>query len=99
MSRIFVDTNLLVYADDLAAPQRDSARRLWRQLLDSPNVPVISTQVLQEYYNTLTKKLRVPPEDAEERLKLLNDVELVLITREIIFRSTTLHRSASVSFW
>ena len=54
-----VDTNFFIYANDKGSPEkRDRAKRMWNELLNSGDIPVISTQVLQEYYNTLTKKLQ-----------------------------------------
>lgn len=58
--RTFVDTNILVYAHDLdAGSKRDIAqtviKRLWEQ-----ETGVISTQVLQEFYVNITRKIPDP---------------------------------------
>jgi len=100
MSRIFLDTNFLIYASDDDAPaKRDRAKMLWRKLLSDPDSPVISTQVLQEYYNVLTAKLKVSPANAEIKLELLASVETEIVTPSIIRTATKLHASASISFW
>ena len=59
-ARVFVDTNILVYAHDADAgpKQKIAASRikvLWKERLGR-----ISTQVLQEFYVTVTHKLGKP---------------------------------------
>jgi len=53
---IFFDTNVLVYVFAFDEPnhQKRAARLLEKHTKD--NTLVISTQVLQEFYNTITKK-------------------------------------------
>lgn len=55
--RVFVDTNVLVYSRDTTEPDKHAIatqlmRRLWRD-----RTGVISTQVCNEYYVTVTRKL------------------------------------------
>ena len=101
MSRIFIDTNFLIYvSDDGDSTKRDHAKMLWKQLsLTDPDSPVISTQVLQEYYNGLTKKLKISPANAKEKLELLASVETLTITPSIVLAAADLHAAHSISFW
>jgi predicted nucleic acid-binding protein len=69
----FVDANVLVYAYDPSADGRHTAARdlldqLWRE-----RTGALSVQVLQEFYVTITRKVRVPvaPDVATERLRSL----------------------------
>lgn len=69
--RVFVDTNVLVYAYDRSEPQKQ-ARAL--EVLDDlvqRGVGLLSAQVLAEFYVTITRKLAAPltPQQAYERLK------------------------------
>jgi predicted nucleic acid-binding protein len=58
--RIFVDTNVLVYSYDAdAGIKHETARSILRGLWES-RTGVISTQVLQEFYVTVTRKLPKP---------------------------------------
>lgn len=59
--RAFLDTNVLVYAVDDADPEKKKAARAL--LAQAENV-VISAQVLNEFYVTVTRKLK-PAVDAE----------------------------------
>src|SRR5512144_1677700 len=68
VDRTFVDTNVFVYAVDRhAARKRARAQTL---LLTLGSSIVLSTQVLQEFFVTVTRKLPVPlsSEDAEQRV-------------------------------
>lgn len=59
-SRIFVDTNVLVYSYDTdAGIKHETARSVLRELWES-RTGAVSTQVLQEFYVTVTRKLPKP---------------------------------------
>jgi predicted nucleic acid-binding protein len=60
MSVAFLDTNVLVYAfDRLAGSGHDAAEALFQRITRDGNA-VVSVQVLQEWVNTLTRKVREP---------------------------------------
>jgi len=62
--RVFVDTNILVYAHDRQAGLRYAqAQALVRGLWSSQPIPVISVQVLQELFVNLIRK-GIPRKDA-----------------------------------
>jgi len=102
MSRIFLDTNLLVYLYDDDSPLK---QRRAMELLDrfeqqpTADVAVISTQVLQELYNILTRKLRDSPVQAKKKLLKWAKVEIVGVSRVIVLAAADLHASDAISFW
>ena len=55
---IFVDTNVLVYARDASEPRKQPRAAEWMEHLWQTRLGRISVQVLQEYYATVTGKLR-----------------------------------------
>ncbi len=57
---VFVDTNVLVYAYDADAGDKHEAARARLEGLWESGSGVISTQVLQEFYVTVTRKLPRP---------------------------------------
>ena len=60
MSVEFLDTNVLVYAfDRLARSRHDAAKALFQRITRDGN-GVVSVQVLQEWVNTITRKVREP---------------------------------------
>lgn len=54
---VFVDTNVLVYARDVTEPAKHDKARAWMTHLWSARRGRLSTQVLQEFYITVTEKL------------------------------------------
>lgn len=56
--RVFVDTNVLVYARDASEPAKQPYAARWLEELWRTRAGRLSVQVLQEYYVTVTSKLR-----------------------------------------
>ena len=58
--KIFVDSNVLIYAHDLDEPhKRTIALRIFEDLWLS-KAGILSMQVLQEFYSIATRKIRSP---------------------------------------
>jgi predicted nucleic acid-binding protein len=99
MSRSFLDTNVLVYADDKLAGQKQAkAQDLIEEALRTGN-GVVSTQVLQEYFAVTTRKLGVPPEAAQLRVETYAPLTAVTIDVEHILQAIKLHRLHQINFW
>ena len=97
--RVFVDTNVIVYADDLdAGAKRERAQEVLHQLYVDGN-GVVSTQVLQEFFVAATRKLGVAPEIARRKADLLARLDVVTIEPSLILDAIDLHRLHSLSFW
>ncbi len=97
--RVFLDTNILVYADDAdAGAKHKTARKLVYDLIASSRA-VLSTQVLQEYFVIATRKLGVKPELARRKVEALAELEVVRIRSDLIVGAIDLHRLHSLSFW
>ena len=56
MSKIFLDTNILLYTLDTNDKSKQQKARDIVRTVAEQNTPVISTQVLQEFYVTMTRK-------------------------------------------
>ena len=54
----FVDTNVVVYSRDARDPGKQSRAHEWLELLWKEESGRVSAQVLQEYYYTVTQKLK-----------------------------------------
>lgn len=97
--RRFLDTNVLVYADDLdAGDKRERAQRLLAEVLAAGD-GVLSTQVLQEFFAISTRKLGVDPAIARRKVELLAEMDLVRIDLDLILAAIDLSRLHSFSFW
>ena len=97
--RIFLDTNLLVYADDLDSGEKQKrAREIVGQALTTSS-GVVSTQVLQEYFVIATRKLGVEASIARRKVELLSRLDVVLVRMDLILGAIDLHRLHRISFW
>jgi predicted nucleic acid-binding protein len=98
---IFVDTNVLVYSVDASAGERHRIARTWMQSLWQHEVGRISIQVLQEFYVTVTRKLRPGTSQAEAQ----RDVRALLpwgpieISSEILERAWYIESRYGLSWW
>lgn len=98
-SRVFLDTNVLVYASDRDEPgKRRRARRLLRATADDGN-GVISTQVVQEFFVSATRKLAIEPLKAKAIVVTLHRLEILQITLEDINQAIDGVVLWQVSFW
>jgi predicted nucleic acid-binding protein len=98
-ARSFFDTNVLIYADDKAAPAKQ--RRAIDLIAEHrrARTGVVSMQVLQEYFVTVTKKLRVDPSIARRKVELLAEFDVAAPEVADILAAIDLHRLHGFSFW
>jgi predicted nucleic acid-binding protein len=99
-ARVFVDTNILVYAHDIDAGQkRQTAKDVLKRLLQEQS-GAVSMQVLQEFYNTVTRKLASPLSKADAR-EIVDDFShwCVTTTPEEIRLAFRIEDEATISFW
>lgn len=97
----FFDTNVLVYTADADAPDKQAtAIALVRRCVDAGTI-LLSTQVLQEFYVTVTRKLARPlgPASALEAMMRLAALPLVMVTPEMIVAAAQLSNRGQMSFW
>jgi predicted nucleic acid-binding protein len=97
--RSFFDTNVLVYADDKAAPAKQ--RRAVDLVAEHrrAGTGVVSLQVLQEYFVTVTRKLHVDPGIARRKIELLAEFDVAAPEVADILAAIDLHRLHNFSFW
>ena len=97
--KVFFDTNVLVYAQDLDAPhKRERSRQLMAEVAATGR-GVISTQVLQEYYVTATRKLGVAPLAAKSVVQSFRMFEIVQLSPELIAQAIDRSVLSQLSFW
>lgn len=99
--RAFVDTNVLVYAHDTSLPAKNQvARQLVEDLWES-RAGVVSTQVLQEFYVNVRRKVERPLPAAEAK-QLVADYlrwEVVANDGSAILEAIELEERFRLSFW
>lgn len=98
---IFVDTNILVYSHDTHDEVKHRAAGNLLTQLWSSGLGVLSTQVLQEFYNAATRKLQPPltPSQARQVVHDYSDWCLVDTDPLLIISASRLSERHSISFW
>lgn len=97
--RIFVDTNILVYAQDAGYPDKQrKSREIIARLADSGD-GVISTQVMQEFFVAATRKLGVGPLVAKGILKTFSVFEVVQVSAALIHEAVDCSILNQLSLW
>ena len=87
--KIFIDTNIFVYSLDKHDPKKMEKARSILSLVSEKQTGVISTQVMQEFYVTATKKLNGDAVIVKGILTHLSNFDLVTISPEILFAANS----------
>ena len=95
----FIDTNLFVYFIDAEATQKRLRAAELINRLYLANEAVISTQVLQEFYNTATKKFRLPSGQVMAAAREYARAQVVQMSQPIVFAAMQRHVGGLFSFW
>jgi len=99
--RVFVDTNILIYAHDLdAGTKHDIAAAVMDDLWEK-GTGILSTQVLQEFYVNVTKKIprRIPPAKARSILENYFSWEVEQNGPDTILLASEIEERYLLSFW
>jgi len=97
--RSFLDTNVLVYTDDRDSPEKKRrALDLFAECRRNRN-GVVSTQILQEYFSTATKKLGVDTIVARRKTEIFARLDVVPLSVDDILGAIDLVRLHTLSFW
>jgi predicted nucleic acid-binding protein len=97
----FFDTNVLVYLFDADSPdKRRKARVLFQKHAEAGDI-LLSTQVLQEFYVAVTRKLAraLDAGVAAEAVSSFAELPLVQIDSRLILASIHRSRNNQLSFW
>ena len=98
-ARSFFDTNVLAYTDDHDSPTKQSRALALFEEARRTGAGVVSTQVMQEYFVTVTRKLGVPVEVARRKVELFARLGLVVIDLADVLAAIDLHRLHQIAFW
>lgn len=97
--REFIDTNVLVYADDARDRRKQArARELIRRLMRERR-GVLSLQILQEFFAAATRKLGMSSKQAKQRVSLYSRFDVVTLTPTDLLAAIDLHRMHQLSIW
>ncbi len=97
--RPFVDTNILVYANDAADARKQQVAR--ETLLEHADSLVLSAQVLSEFYFVVTRRFSplLPVEDARTIVDELRQAPIVVIDERLVLDAIAISASTMISYW
>ncbi len=98
-ARSFLDTNVLVYSDDHGSPEKRVRSLELMERTQAAGSVVVSTQVMQEYFVTVTRKLGMAVTTARTKVEILSRYDVVRIQPDDILAAVDLNRLHDVSFW
>ncbi len=99
--KVFVDSNVLIYAHDLDARDKHlRAVEVVRGLWENRN-GILSTQVLQEFYVNVTRKIPepLPRSKAREVARNYSLWQTETIHPVDVFRASEIEETNQISFW
>ncbi len=99
--RVFVDTNVLVYFRDASEPEKQPLAERWLKELWQNRTGRTSVQVLNEFYVTVTQKLKpgMPREAAREDVRALHAWDPVNLSYPLIERAWGVQERHGLSWW
>lgn len=100
--RVFVDTNVLVYAYDRSEPEKQKRALEVLDHLAIYRIGIISTQILAEFFVSVTRKIAVPlnVNEAYERIKnYWQSWTVVDLTGMIVLEAARGVRDYQFNFW
>ena len=99
--RVFFDTNVLVYPYDDRDPEKQSrAQELLTSSIEG-DAAIISTQVLGEFFNVVTRRIPNPlsVEEAEGVIRLFSIIPVIGIDISMVHRAISTHRRYEIDYW
>ncbi len=99
--KVFLDTNIIVYAHDSSSRDKHEAAREIMDYLWETRKGVISVQILQEFFICVTKKIATPLllKNARIILEYLLNWDVVVNDKYIILKAIDLQEKYRFSFW
>ena len=99
--RLFLDTNVLVYAYDRHDPRKQkTAQALLTEGIEKENA-VLSVQVLGEFFNVVTRFIKQPmtPDEAQGAVSLFSHLPVQDIDLDLVNRAINTHKMYRISYW
>ncbi|UTD03381.1 PIN domain-containing protein [Treponema socranskii subsp. buccale] len=99
VSKVFIDTNILVYTlNSTDSYKQTKAREIMEKVVDF-HQPVISTQVLKEFYVVATTKLKADRIIVKNIIHNFCNIEIVQNDLELIEQAIDISVISQLSFW
>jgi predicted nucleic acid-binding protein len=95
----FFDTNVIVYAYDATAPAKQKRARATIEAAMKADRFIISTQVMQEFYNVAARRRLMSAQHAAQLLRHLAEHTVVPANAESVLRALSLQQRHTLSVW
>jgi predicted nucleic acid-binding protein len=95
----FIDTNVLVYANDPADRRKQQIAR--ETLLEHAETLVLSAQVLSEFYSVVTRRFSplLGPDNARTIVEGLRRFPIVVVDEQLVLDAIVISTRAMLSYW
>lgn len=99
--KVFLDTNIIVYAHDRSSGDKHAVAREIMERLWESRKGVISVQILQEFFVCVTQKIAKPLviKNARTILEYLSNWDVVVNDKYITLKAIDLQEKYRFSFW
>ena len=97
--REFIDTNVLIYADDTRDQRKQARAQALISRLRKEQRGVVSMQVLQEYFAAAIRKLGMSSANARQRVEVYSRFDVVTLHPTDLLAAIDLHRLHNLSAW
>jgi len=97
--RVFIDTNVLVYSVDERDPVKRQRARECMQQAEAAHAGVISTQILQEFFVVITRKVMLAPLAARSLVDDLPPFDVVVVDVALVRQAMEACIRNQLSLW
>lgn len=99
--RVFLDTNIVVYAHDKTDPDKKAKSQAILFECLRTGTGVISAQVLSEFFVTITQKIEQPisPDRARKEIVLLSTMATIDIDATLVVEAVNIKERWQLSYW
>jgi predicted nucleic acid-binding protein len=98
--RVFVDTNVFIYARDDRFPEKQATALGWLRALSSRNLGVVSPQILGEFHNAVLRgKIAVDPAEARRSTRALQPWSFGQTDLDLIEVAWSLRMRTNYQWW
>lgn len=96
---VFVDTKVLIYADDRRDVQKQATARHWLQRLWELRAGRLSTQVVNEYYVRVTRERGLSQGDARAKVRRFQQWQPWQIDHQTVETAWGIEARHGLSYW
>lgn len=99
VSKIFIDTNILIYTLDKKNENKQNKARVILKKVVLSHQPVISTQVIKEFYVVATNKLKADHFIIKNIVHNFRNMEIVNNDLDLVEQAIDISVLTQLSFW